>query len=152
MEDAARPGRAARRVLQLGVDPFGQLRVVADQQRAQLVDRMAQGAGQCAAKIGDPNPLGAAIGADPHPDDRALAVGVGGGAGERLVGRQIDDAGADRGNFHRIALSGLGEETQRSANRIQTPSPADTSTPSATIATLAVPNSSNPSTRTTMPR
>ena len=69
-------------------------------ERAQLVDRMAQRAGQRAAEIGDADALGAAIGADPHPDDRALAVGVGRGIGQRLVGRQIDDAGADRGDFH----------------------------------------------------
>ena len=61
--------------------------VVADQERAQLLDRMAQRAGQRAAEIGDADTLGAAIGADPHPDDRPLAVRVRGRIGQRLVGR-----------------------------------------------------------------
>jgi len=41
--------------------------------------------------------------------DRPLAVGIGGGIGQRFIGRQIDDAGADRGNFHRMTLSGVSE-------------------------------------------
>src|SRR5665213_276655 len=66
---------------------------------------MAQAAGERAAEIGDADALGAAVGADPHPNDRPLAVGVGGLVGERLVRRQVHDARADGGDFHGLSFN-----------------------------------------------
>ena len=80
-------------------------RVLADDERAELVDRMAQGAGQRAAEIGDAEPLDPVIGAQAQPDDRVFRVRVLREAGERLVVRQQDDAGFERGDFHRATFA-----------------------------------------------
>ena len=98
-EDAGRAG-ADRRGAQFGGDRLDPHRVLADRQSAQLIDRVAQGAGQGAAEIGDAEPLDPVIGAKPQPDDRVLGVRVFRKTGERLVIRQGDDAGLDFGNLH----------------------------------------------------
>src|SRR5436190_1378719 len=91
------PGSA---VLQLLLHRFDPHRILADAERAQFVDRMPQRAAQRASEIRDAETLDSLIGLDRDGDDRALAVRVLGGAGERLVGRQFDKLGAGSGNLH----------------------------------------------------
>jgi hypothetical protein len=86
---------------------------------------MTQRAGERATEIGDADPLGAAIGADTDPDDRALAIGIDGGVGQRLMGRQIDDAGADRGDFHRRPFRGIVTAEVRAEETGEMKSPPD---------------------------
>ena len=100
MIDAARTGGAAGGVLQFLLHRLDPHRVLADAERAQFVDRMPQRAAQRAAEISDTETRDALVGLDRDGDDRALAVRVLGGAGERLVGRQFDKLGAGPGNLH----------------------------------------------------
>ena len=60
----AGPGAAGRRA-QFRGDRLDAQRILADRQRAELVDRAPQGAGQRAAEIGDAEPFDAVIGARP---------------------------------------------------------------------------------------
>ena len=85
-----------------GGDHLDPHRVLADAQRAKLLDRAFEGAGQRAAEIGRPNPDRPIVRLDFEGDDRTLAVRVFRGAGERLVGRERHDIGVDASNFHRI--------------------------------------------------
>ena len=103
VEDAARPGRARRRA-QFGGDRLDPHRVLADSERPQFLDRALQAAGQRAAEIGRADADRAVIGLDFEGDDRPFAVRVFRRAGERLVGRESDDIGADAGDFHRADL------------------------------------------------
>ncbi len=103
VEDAARPGGARRRA-QLGGDHLDPHRVLADAERAQFLDGAFEGPGQRAAEIGGADPDRAVVGLDFEGDDRPGTVRVFGGAGERLVGREGHDIGADAGDFHRAAL------------------------------------------------
>jgi len=86
-------------------------RVLADGERAQFIDRVRQRAGQRPAEIGDADPLDPAIGLYPQRDDRALAVGVVGGTGQGLVGRQLDQMGSGPGYLHGITSEGEERET-----------------------------------------
>ncbi len=103
-QDAGRAGRAGG-VAQFARDRLDAQRVLADDERAELVDRVAQGAGQRAAEIGDAEPLDPVIGAQAQPDDRVFRVRVLRETGERLVVRQQDDAGFERGDFHRATFA-----------------------------------------------
>src|SRR5207248_6948782 len=78
-------------------------RVLTDDERAQLVDGVAQGAGQRAAEIGDAEPLDTVIGTQFEPEDRVFGVWVFREPGERLVIRQQHDAGFERGDLHLVA-------------------------------------------------
>src|SRR5579862_5733700 len=55
MVDAARSGRTAGGVFQFLLHRLDQHRVLADAQRAKLVDRVRQAAGQSATEIGNPD-------------------------------------------------------------------------------------------------
>ena len=96
----AEPAAAA----QLGGDHLDPHRVLADAERAQFLDRAFQAAGQRAAEIGGADPDRAVVGLDFEGDDRPGPVRVFGGAGERLIGREGHDIGADAGDFHRVEL------------------------------------------------
>src|SRR5260370_8207044 len=102
------------RLLRDRLDPH---RILADGQRTQFVDRVRQRAGQRPAEIADADALDALIGLYPKRHDRPLAARIVGSAGERLVGRQLDELGAGTGYFPGVTpADGAGAPTVPSAN------------------------------------
>src|ERR1700730_5178713 len=80
-------------------------RLLADRERAELVDGAFQGAGQPAAEIGHPNPLDPVVGADTQGDDRVGRVRVLRKPSERLIIRQCYDLRADGRDLHDATLN-----------------------------------------------
>src|SRR5262249_39024265 len=97
--------RTSRSVAQFADDRLDPLRVLADAQFAELIDRALQCAGQRAAVKADADPLDALIGAkrqDDHGPDAPLLFER---AGERLVFRDIQDLRREAGDFHDVPLT-----------------------------------------------
>jgi hypothetical protein len=103
VEDAAGSGRAGGRA-QLCYDRLDAQRILADHQGAEFVDRTPQRTGQRAAKIGHSDPDHPLVGLDLQRDDRPRCIGVFRRVGERLVGRQGYDRGANTGYLHWVSL------------------------------------------------
>jgi hypothetical protein len=94
-EHAART-RAARGVTQLLDDRFEAVRVLAEAQFAELVDRAFQGLGQRTAIKADPDPFDPVIGAESQRDDRTGRVRVLQRRRQLRIFRDVKDLRAER--------------------------------------------------------
>ena len=101
--DARATGIAGRRaqLAQDGLDPH---RVLADQQRAQFIDRAAQRAGERAAVEGEANAFDAGVGLDAEDDDGTQAACFFRHVRQRVVFRDAQNGGLGPGDLHRCLL------------------------------------------------
>ena len=89
---------------QLAHDRLDAQRVLADDQRAEFIDRAAQRAGHRAAVERQADALDAAVGLDAQDDDGAQPSGLFRHVGERIVFRDAQDGGLGPGDLHGALL------------------------------------------------